>query len=79
MFVIATVGQTIEVPEPKPQTLIDFTGLWERAVDEQTLCKEFVKYSLGLFPTFYLCCIIGHSPPTVFWVFFLPGYISEIV
>lgn len=70
MFVIVIVGQTIEVPEPKPQTLIDFTGLWERAVDEQTLCKEFLKYSFGLFPTFYLGYVTGHSYHTGFFFLF---------
>lgn len=70
VFVIVIVEQTIEVPEPKPQTLISFTGLWERAVDEQNLPKEFVKYSLGLFPISYLCCVTGHSHHTD--KFFLP-------
>lgn len=70
VFVIVIVEQTIEVPEPKPQTLISFTGLWERAVDEQSLPKEYMKYSLGLFSTSDLCCATGQSYHTDFYFFF---------
>lgn len=54
MFVIVIVEQTIEAAEPKPEMLLNFARLREGVIDQQTLRKELVKYSLGLFPATFL-------------------------
>lgn len=56
VFFIVIVEQTIEVPEPKPQILISFTGLWERAVDEQTIWRICEIFTWTVSPLLFMLC-----------------------